>query len=133
MNAQQLVQKINNLGVTLVVDGDKLKIELNGKKLTSGMVEQLRENKARIMTVLKSNVTANDTHHENSIAYDFTLDELKEVAGGQWRELENDNEKLFSFIFTHKALVDSSNRYAGIPPGYCDDVSLAELESVAGG
>ncbi len=104
MNTQALLKKVEQFGIRLEVRGDKLRAEVPENLLTLELVAEFKAHKAEILATL--------------IAQDhgLPLADLKQAAGPDWPEIENDPATL-------KALANSITtrrmRERGeVPPDY---------------
>ncbi len=78
MNTQALLKKAEQFGIRLEVRGDKLRAEAPENLLTSELVAEFKAHKAEILATL----IARD--------HGLPLADLKQTAGPNWPEIEND-------------------------------------------
>ena len=78
MNTQALLKKVEQFGIRLEVRGDKLRAEAPENLLTPELVAQFKAHKAEILATLIAQ------------GHGLPLADLKQTAGPNWREIEND-------------------------------------------
>lgn len=77
MTALATIAELASHGVQLRIDGSEIVLSGGGKFVTAELIEQLRKNKADLMR---------------------SLIEIRTAAGGDWREISGDTERLRAFI-----------------------------------
>ncbi len=89
MSAAVLLAEIQQLGVCLEAKGDTLHAEAPEDILTPELVAKLKAHKAELLTALEK-----PTVERIAQTHGLTLAELRQAAGPDWAEVENDTATL---------------------------------------
>lgn len=106
MSTAQLLQKANELGINLWIEGERLKYKAP-KGVVSGVIkEKLKSHKPEIISLITQRIARANLHGQS-------LEELKVIAGDDWPECESDPDTLEKFA---KSVAIRKLRKQGIKP-----------------
>jgi hypothetical protein len=112
VNAGELVNELAHQGIQLWSDGDQLRFRAPKGVITPELKSRLKAHKPQILDVLRK-----------AIHYGIQINELRELAGDDWPEIENDPDTLNSFAH---AIATRRMRESGRRPGHYTEVSTCK-------
>ena len=123
MNTAELLTEVQRRGIQLRAEGASLRYRAPKGTLTADLRAKLKAHKAELLTALEK-PTAERTAQDHGL----TLADLKQAAGPDWPEIENDPATLEALA---RAIQTRRMRERGeVPPHYTSTTSCAHCGPV---